>query len=155
MCVVVKGSSPQGVHIMWLRRSWSSAPVLSVALVSVALMALTSGGCADKSKSPGVKLPPPSAQDAAAVRERFLRANPQARVGIVAAVAPRTNLAAVGDVPLQDFAIGDVVTFIDAEEHPFNTGTVVNASSQYLHVRYETDRRAPRVGELAVHIRER
>jgi hypothetical protein len=120
-------------------------------------MALSSGGggCANKSKSQGAKLPPPSAQDAAAVRERFLRANPQARVGIVAAVAPKTHLAAVGDVPLQDFAIGDVVTFIDAEEHPFNTGTVVNASSQYLHVQYETDRRAPRVGELAVHIRER
>jgi hypothetical protein len=48
MCVVVKGSSPQGVHIMWLRRSWSSAPVLLVALVSVALMALTSVWFADQ-----------------------------------------------------------------------------------------------------------
>jgi hypothetical protein len=123
--------------------------VLSVALVALA------GGCASKSKPDGEKLPPPSAQDAAAVRERFMRATPQARVGVVAAVSPETHLAAVGDLPLQDFAIGDVLTFIDAAEKPFNNGTVVNASSQYLHVRYETDRRAPRVGELAVHIRER
>jgi hypothetical protein len=100
-------------------------------------------------------LPPPSPQDAAAARGRIMQSDPNARVGIVAAVAPETHLAAVGDLPLQDFAIGDVLTFIDAAEKPFNNGTVVNASSQYLHVRYEADRRAPRVGELAVHFRER
>ena len=138
---------------MWSRQSWSSSS--STLILSLALAGMMGSGCANKSKSDGAKLPPPSAQDAAAVRERFMRTNPQARVGIVAAVSPELHMVAVGDVPLQDFAIGDVITFIDPAEKPFNTGTVVNASSQYLHVRYEKDRRAPRVGELAVHIRER
>ena len=59
---------------------------------------------------------------------------------------------AVGDIPLQDFGIGDVLVFIDAREQPFNSGKVVNATANALHIQYEANQRAPRVGELAVRL---
>jgi hypothetical protein len=95
----------------------------------------------------------PSEQDVASIRARYQRMNPDNRVGVVTAVLPQSKLAAIGDLPLQDFAIGDVLTFIDAREQPFNTGVVVNATASALHVKYDASRRAPREGDLAVRLR--
>ena len=107
-------------------------------------------GCQNKSKK--ADAPAGSDTDVATIRERYMRANPSNRVGVVTAVRERSNLAAVGDLPLQDFGIGDVLVFVDARERPFNSGTVVNATATALHVQYQPDRRAPRVGELAVRL---
>jgi hypothetical protein len=96
--------------------------------------------------------PPVSEVDAASVRERYMRMNPNNRVGVVTAVRESSNLAAVGDLPLQDFGIGDPIVFVDAREQPFNSGKVVNATADALHVQYQPDQRAPRVGELAVRL---
>ncbi len=109
-------------------------------------------GCQNKPEPAEETLPPVAEIDAAAVRERFMRANPDNRVGVIAAVREQSNLAAVGDIPLQDFGMGDVLVFVDSREQPFNSGTVVNATANALHVRYEPNQRAPRVGELAVRL---
>ena len=121
-------------------------------IMSLMLLVGLATGCQNKAKQ-AAGLPPPSPQDAAAVRQRYMQLNANNRVGVVTAVRPESHLAAVGDVPLQDFSIGDVLTFIDAHEQPFNTGEVVNASSTSLHVKYDAKRRAPREGELAVRLR--
>jgi len=91
-------------------------------------------------------------QAAAQIREKYQRLNPKNRVGVVVAVRSESNLAAVGDIPIQDFGVGDVVTFIHANEEPFNSGVVVNATADALHVRYESGKREPKVGDLVVRL---
>ena len=119
---------------------------------SLLLLACVLTGCQNKAKQSESGMAA-SQQDVAAIRSRIMAADPNARVGVVTAVLPKAQLAAIGDVPLQDFAIGDIVTFIDSHEKPFNSGTVVNATSTSLHVKYELSRRAPREGDLAVRLR--
>ncbi|HEV2292553.1 MAG TPA: hypothetical protein VGR35_01780 [Tepidisphaeraceae bacterium] len=125
-------------------------PVLFALLVG-SLLATASGGCQNKQEFEEKALREGEI-NAAAVRERFMGINPNNRVGVVTAVLEDSNLAAVGDIPLQDFGVGDVLVFIDDREQPFNSGTVVNATSNALHVRYQGNERAPRVGELAVRL---
>jgi hypothetical protein len=129
---------------MWSRRS--VVPLL------LAVLSLVAAGCPNKKQPAGADTSPVS-MDVASVRARYMRLNPQNRVGVVTAVRPEAHLAAVGDLPLQDFGIGDVLVFVDEHEQPFNSGEIVNATSTALHVRYDENRRAPRVGELAVRLR--
>ena len=133
---------------MWSRRS-SVVPFL---LLAALLPSLACGGCANKNKAKGEEQAAVGEVDVAAVRQRYMSINPNNRVGVVVAVHDSSNLAAVGDIPLQDFGIGDVLVFLDARERPFNSGEIVNATSTALHVRYDPQRRAPRVGELAVRL---
>ena len=133
---------------MWPRRS--VVPLLLVALSL--LLSFLSGGCQNKTEPNGEGIPPVGEVDVAAVRELYTRINASNRVGVVVAVHESSNHAAVGDIPLQDFGIGDVLVFLDGREQPFNSGTIVNATSSALHVRYDPQRRAPRVGELAVRL---
>ena len=129
----------------------SSRSAAGVCLTLLVLIASSLVGCGNK---PGRDAEAPAVSvDVDAVRERYHRLNSQNRVGVVTAVRRGANLAAVGDIPLQDFGIGDVLVFIDGRERPFNSGEVVNATSDALHVRFDGERRAPRVGEMAVRLR--
>lgn len=127
---------------MWSRQS----------LVFLLFTTLWLAGCQNK-PDPAEPDTSPVSMDAASVRERYTRINPQNRVGVVTAVRADANLAAVGDIPLQDFGVGDILVLVDEREQPFNSGVVVNATSDALHVRFDENRRAPRVGELAVRLR--
>lgn len=124
----------------------------SVLLAVLAGSLLATAGCQNKAERAENRLPPVAEIDVDAIREQYTRANPDNRVGVVTAVLEESNLAAVGDIPLADFGIGDVLVFIDSREQPFNSGQVVNATNTALHVQYEPDERAPRVGELAVRL---
>ncbi len=130
---------------------WSGRTALPLSLL---LLASLAAGCQNK-PAPTDKAARAggSEQDVASIRERYMRISPNNRVGVVVAVRAESNLAAVGDIPLQDFGIGDVLTFIDTREEPFNTGVVLNATADALHVRYEANQRAPREGDLAVRLR--
>lgn len=128
----------------------SSCRSILLAAVAGSLLAVT--GCQNKPEPTESALPPVADIDAATVRERYMQLNPGNRVGVVTAVREQSNLAAVEDIPLQDFGIGDVLVFVDSREQPFNSGRVVNATSNGLHVLYESNQRAPRVGELAVRL---
>lgn len=133
---------------MWSRRSSVVPSLLFIALS----LPLASSGCANKNEPKGDEQAAVGEVDVAAVRERYQAINPNNRVGVVVAVHDSSNHAAVGDIPLQDFGIGDVLVFLDGRERPFNSGEIVNATSTALHVRYDPQRRAPRVGELAVRL---
>ena len=133
---------------MWSRRT---VVPLFLAVLSMALP-LASGGCQNKPDGNALERTSTGELDVASIRERYQRINPNNRLGVVVAVLESSNHAAVGDIPLQDFGIGDVLVFLDARERPFNSGEIVNATSTALHVRYDPQRRAPRVGELAVRL---
>jgi hypothetical protein len=131
-----------------LQRRWTGVVVLAGVL----------GGCANHQPAPA---PPAAVQPVgtplslAAARDQLTRANPNAEVGSVVAVLPESNLAAVGDMPLADFRVGDAVTFLDGNLNSLTLGTVVRIQNGNLHVRYDAPpagHRLPEVGDIAVRI---
>lgn len=89
------------------------------------------------------------------IRRTYQRINPENRVGVVIATLPDENLAAVGDIAIQDFGIGDLLVFMDTKERPLGSGRVINVTHNALHVRYRKPadgRREVRAGDLAVRI---
>jgi hypothetical protein len=86
-----------------------------------------------------------------AARNEYQKQNPDARVGLVTAVLPDDHLASVGSVPVKDFAVGDIVSFIDAYGNIVATGQVEAITNDQLNVRYTpTGGRDPIKGDLAV-----
>jgi hypothetical protein len=125
-----------------------AAIVMGIALV-VAGCASTSGDSSDAM--------PASAADAATVqrvRDKYSRAYPESRVGVVIAVLKDQPFAAVGELPsTEDFQLNQVVTFIDRSERVLTTGTVVRILPDSVHVRYDPPLRggrAPRRGDIMV-----
>jgi hypothetical protein len=126
----------------------------SAALLSVVLVV----GCAHRNNKPRPLAPTTAAspEQIQALRDSYTKADPSARVGVVTAVLPSDNLAAVGDIPVGDLSNGDGFTFSDADNRPLTVGKVVAKTADAVHVKYETPEptsRAPIVGDLAVHVR--
>jgi hypothetical protein len=87
------------------------------------------------------------------IRDEFLKVNPNARVGLVTAVLPSSNLAAVGDVAVDDFKVGDFITFEDSQLNVLTSGVVESTDKDVLTVHYnnpDAAGRIPSVGDLAV-----
>lgn len=98
---------------------------------------------------------PESRATADEIREQYQRINPGNRVGVVLAVLQKENLAAVGDIAIKDFALGDTLVIIDTSERPIVDAAVVNITDNALHLRYskpKLGRREPRPGDLAVRV---
>lgn len=96
---------------------------------------------------------PATAETVRDIREAFQKRDPSTIVGLVIAVLPENNLAAIGDVPVGEFKTGQVVTFIDSNQAIIAVGTVVNTTADTVHVKYTPQgemARAPREGDLAV-----
>src|SRR5208337_464281 len=81
--------------------------------------------------------PPVTPAQLAHLRETYRKTDPEARVGVVTAVLPSSNLAAVGSVPAADFTPGDVVTFMDSSGKVLVLGTVETVNANSLTVKYE------------------
>jgi hypothetical protein len=126
----------------------------SAGLWTVILVASMLAGC---SPMQGAEQKVPAARATAdGIRQEYQRINPANRVGVVIAVLPKENLAAVGDIAIADFALGDTLVFMDTSEKPLKYyGTVVNIVDNALHLKYakrESGGREPRVGDLAVRV---
>jgi hypothetical protein len=110
-------------------------------------------GCAGKAQN-GT---PPSPAELAAIRQQITTANPQALVGVVTAVEPKGRpFAAVGDVPTADFHDGEPISFMDKKQDLLTHGIVRRILPDVVHVQWyppSSDKRAPRVGDLAVRFR--
>ncbi len=97
--------------------------------------------------------PPATEAQIAAIRSQFRRADPEARVGVVAAVLPSAHLASVGGVRVTDFTVGDIITFIDSNQKVLAMGHVETINPNTLTVRYDPpgeNGRDPVPGDLAV-----
>jgi len=95
---------------------------------------------------------PVSQSQYVAVRNDYQKHNPDARVGLVTAVLTSEHLASVGSVQVKDFAVGDIISFIDANGNTFAIGQVEAISNNRLDVRYQppANGREPIAGDLAV-----
>jgi hypothetical protein len=70
------------------------------------------------------------------MRDEYRRTDPDARVGLVTAVLAADNLASVSDVPVKDFSVGDIITFVDTNGKTLTMGTVEAISHNTLTVKY-------------------
>ncbi|HZZ42699.1 MAG TPA: hypothetical protein VFE58_07155 [Tepidisphaeraceae bacterium] len=123
-------------------------------LLLTAIIALPIVGCQPK-QMPATQpiAEPATAEMTTGIREAYQQKDPSAVVGRVIAVLSEQSLAAVGDVPVDKFKDGDVVTFIDSNQAIIAVGTVVNITADAVHVKYTAQgemARAPREGDLMV-----
>lgn len=105
-------------------------------------------GCQGKSKEPVAQAPQtPPIQAAESLRQSLVRANPGARVGMVAATYG--NFAAVSDVPAGAVAEDATVQILDHNGEVVGYGLVRAVKDNSIHVLYQSDaRRGPQVGDL-------
>ena len=111
-------------------------------------------GCDGKSRRD--MTPPADMPLLASVRMDIQRSDPNAIVGYVTQTLPKERLAAIGQVPVNDFRLGQVLVFIDVRQNRLTTGVVRRITSEEIHVQYQPpprDGREPRVGDLAVRFR--
>jgi len=152
---VVGGGAGLGAEGVGERMAWMRKAVVSVVIGVVSGLV----GCAKPKPPPP---PPPAAapeETLRSLREQYKLQDPNAAVGAVAAVKPDTRMAAVGDMPLKEFRIGDPVVFVDATQAVIDTGTVAEIDDPWLIVKYEDPtgqgRRTPQVGDVAVRFSNR
>jgi hypothetical protein len=115
-------------------------------------IAVTLVGCAARESREDFS-PPTDVAMVAAVRQQILQNDPYVIVGFVTQTLPRERFAAVGDVPLDQFRVGQIVTFMDIRQKPLTRGVIRRITSTELHVEYDKPpfgARAPRVGDLAL-----
>src|SRR5215218_8819212 len=85
------------------------------------------------------------------MRDTLLRADPNARIGIVYAVEAPAQLVGVRNTNVAGFQPGDFVQFLDATGNVVGDGTVVRQKNDAVHIQYNTGgSRVPAVGDLAV-----
>jgi hypothetical protein len=126
--------------------------------IGVVVVAGLMTGCAPKappSTMPAQTQPAIPTYTLESARDALKRGNPNAEVGSVVAVLPEANFASVADLPVADFHVGDAITFVDNSLNDLALGVVENILNGRLQVRYDAPpagRRAPDVGDFAVHI---
>lgn len=124
--------------------SWAAVATLAAVLV----------GCHHQQPPAGPPVAPPAtAETVSQIRAAYQQRDPSSVVGLVIATLPDKNLAAVGDVPVNQFKSGDLVTFIDSNQSIIAVGTVVNTTTDAVHVKFQPQgeaSRAPHEGDLAV-----
>jgi hypothetical protein len=114
---------------------------------------LWAAGCASEPKPAPRPVPVAAMDQYTVIKTAYLQANPDARVGRVAAVLPDQARLAVADVPVSDFHRGDILSVVDAKLNPLATGSVVDMDSDMLYLQYTPvagSSRAPLAGDLAV-----
>lgn len=112
-------------------------------------------GCQTKTNPAGG--PPATPARLAEIRESYARQKPGTIVGQVTAVLREQNLLAVGDVPADRFARGDVVSILDGNEVTLAVGRVVRVDDKMqdpVHVKYESraDARPPMEGDVVIRL---
>ena len=129
-------------------------PTSRAAAIATLAAAAALAGCQNKQQQAGPPIAPPAtAETAQQIRQAFQQRDPSTLVGLVIATLPDADLAAVGDVPVNQFKNGDLVTFIDSNQAIIAVGNVVNTTADAVHVKYHPQgdvARAPREGDLAV-----
>jgi hypothetical protein len=123
---------------------------LAGSLIVAALL----GGCASQNAPTTPPSHPVSPQELTNIRDAYRKTNPDFRVGLVEAVMSSNSTAALGDVGLTDFTVGDVITFIDSAQRTLAIGNVISIDTVHnvVIVTYTTQPggRAPLQGDLGV-----
>lgn len=120
-------------------------------VVVIGLVGSSLAGCGGSSRSDS--MPPVDMPMLAAARQDIQRSDPSALVGFVTEALPKERLVAVGELPVNQFRVGQVVMFVDVNQKRLTSGVVKRITTDELHIQYQPppkDGRAPRMGDLAV-----
>jgi len=118
-------------------------------------------GCQSAPKEVAAPLPPPASEEQSTnVQAEMQERDPNSRTGLVTQVRPDDELAAVTlSAPVEGKAenkitVGDVFTFVDSRENPLASGKVISIDGDLVVISYlpAADGRAPREGDIAVHL---
>jgi hypothetical protein len=121
-------------------------------LASALAGALCATGCQSPQSEPKAAAPP-SPDRAAAIRASIEQAQPGSLVGRVIKTLDERPYAAVAEIPVQDVAVGETITFVDGNANPITSGTVIDKSPEALFVNYQPGKRRVEQGDLAVWFR--
>jgi len=118
------------------------------------MVLLLAAGCASSS-APATTQPSASLNndEYGAVKSAYLAANPDARVGRVAAVLAAEGRASVEDIPVVDFRAGDVLSIVDGKLNPIANATVEELDADYLYIHFvplTATSPAPVVGDMVI-----
>lgn len=127
-------------------------------VASAFFVGFVAGGCSSTNGGGGPDSTMPASaadqQTVQRIRDKYNRAYPESRVGVIIAVLKDQPFAAVGDLPsTSGFQPNQPVTFIDKNERVLTTGTVVRILNDSVHVRYAPpprNGRVPRRGDIMV-----
>jgi len=107
--------------------------------------------------TPTVQPAPPPAPltewDFAAIKNSYLKANPQLKIGMVTAVLPNAHLLAVGRINMRDYSVNDVVSIVDSAGTTITMGKIEAIEHNRLEVRYQppqNGQRDPGPGDLSI-----
>jgi hypothetical protein len=122
--------------------------MIAIRTAGVCLAAGLIVGCQHKQPQARVVKPEaPSMQASETLRQSLVRANPNARVGIVSATYDR--YASVADVPAGTVPEDSSVQILDGRGDVIGYGIVRAVKNNAIHVLYQSDaRRGPQVGDL-------
>jgi len=87
------------------------------------------------------------------IKNSYLKASPQLKIGMVTAVLPSEHLAAVGKVNVKDFVVGDVLSFVDSNGTSITLGKIEGIEHNRLEIRYQppqNGQRDPAPYDLAI-----
>ena len=127
-------------------------------IVSLLLLLAIAGCKSDREAQQDASMAASREQRVEALREDLVRENSGAIVGPVLDVLTKSDLAAVGEVPVDRLHPGDVVTFMDLNHNVIDTGVILKVVNDTVHVRYDRPKkngRAPRQGDLMVRVPSR
>lgn len=122
-------------------------------VIGGAISLFLAAGCASHTPAPATQPAALNTDNYPAIKAAYLSANPNSRVGHVAAVLAGSNRLSVNDIPLGDFRKGDVVSIVDGQLNLIANGMVVDIDSDYLYVDFEpasATSRPPQPGDLAI-----
>src|SRR5579862_6423467 len=118
------------------------------------LIAWGMAGCATQDQTPAQPIAP---DDMLTVRADYMRANPNARVGLVTSVIPSRQQLTVGYTRLGDFSVNDVVTIVDSNHRLITNGLITSIRDEIITVKYQPaagNAPQPMDGDLAISIQK-
>ena len=129
---------------------------MKTALLIVLVIAPCLVGCHSGKKLDNPRVYRAVAADLAEMRTRYQRRDPATRLGLVVASNPQVDIVSVGEINTAEFHVGDIVSFVDTNETPLASGTVVRKLSDSIHVRYDPLKgaRAPHEGDVMIRFRQ-
>ncbi len=120
--------------------------------VGLLILAGLLSGCQNKSKpTPPPLQPVPTQENVESARQQLQRVNPNTEVGTVITVWH--DLAAVTDVDVSKFNVGDPVSFLDGNLNDLTMGHVIKVVGTVLQVQFDppgAGHREPMKGDLAI-----
>ncbi len=121
--------------------------VLKCVLTGGMSLALLSGCVSTKKEIPAP--PPPTGEQAMALKATILEINPKAKVGMVSAVLQDVMYVMVADVDVADVKKGDIFSFVDSQNNVVANGTVTDITDGKIALLYDAVTRPPMVGDVA------